>query len=297
MKDNVLPDEIYEQESYSKKYLLISVVAIIFVIVLSIPWKSLFQIPSLSSLMGCPVQHSEITIKYFPPGPSMKSLNLPPQCTGLKQNIEIKDFALSFGGISFSPLGPVFNLSGNLESLPFSIRLAVGLGQINIGLYDEKISLSKLSAILKKHLNLPLDFSGTAKADLRFSITNNVLDEYQVHIQSQDLLLPQQNITLIQIPELPLKTLELKLQGKKAKASLDNLTIGGNSTLLLQTKGNILFDFYYFANSQLDLNVEIKLSQKINENFAILSTILGNKKVGEGNFKFQLKGTVGSPSI
>lgn len=297
MKDQSLNDEIYEQLSFPKRYTFSLLLLIIFLIFISIPWKSIFQAPSLSTLLGCPVQHSGINFKFFPPGPFVNSLILSTECTGLRQNVELQDVAVSFGGVSFSPLGPVFNVNSSLEKFPISLKFAVGINKINVSFYDEKLSLTKLNSLIKKYYNIPLYFSGTAKTDLRVSLVQNMLDEYQLQLNSQDLFLPPQNVVLLQVPELALKTLDVKFQGKKAKASLDNLTLGNANTLLLQSKGNLLFDFYNFSNSQIDLNVELKLSQKLNENFSILSTLLGSKKVGEGNFKFPLKGTIGSPSL
>lgn len=294
-KEQTLSDEIYEQQSFSFKYKLILFSFFIFLGLMIAPWGNILKIPSLSSLIGCPVQHSEPSVNFFPPGPKFKSLTLPTSCTGLKQNVTIKDFSIGIGGISFSPFGPVLNAQGQLDDLPLKIKIALGLGQQTISIYEEKLSLTKLNNVLKKYIQLPFIFHGTAKADIRVSLNNNSLDEYRLDLSSADLQIPAQMITILQTPDLPLKVLNLKFQGKKNKASLDNFILGNSSSLLLQSKGNILFDFYFIQNSQLDLEVELKLSQKLNQDFSILSAILGNQKVSEGHYKMKVKGTLASP--
>ncbi len=144
-------------------------------------------------------------------------------------------------------------------------------------------------------MGVPILLEGNAKVDLRLSLNNQQLDEYKLDVTSNDLVLPAQMITLLKVPELPLKTLNLKAQGKKNNLSLDNLTLGNNSNLLLQSKGNFFLDFGFMANSQINLDLELKLSHALNQEFSILSSLLGKNKVAEGQYKMKITGTLAAP--
>ena len=143
--------------------------------------------------------------------------------------------------------------------------------------------------------SLPVTFEGNVKLDARFSLLKQQIDEYRLDITSQDLNLPSQMITFFKVPELPLKTLNIKIQGKKNKLSIDNITIGSNNNLYLNAKGNMLLDFQMFSNSQLNLDSELKLSHALNQEFSLLSNFIGKNKVAEGQYKMKISGTIASP--
>lgn len=296
-EEQTLSDEIYNYKSIPKKYFLIIGVIFLLFISLTLPWGKMLKVPQLSQLVGCPVQHSPISANFFPPGIHINDITFPSACTGINQNIVLNNLVVSFGGLSFSPLGPVIDIKTTFENLPVQVKIAVGFNQVNISSYYDKLALNKLVPILNKYLALPIILEGNAKIDLRLSMINQLLDEYKLDITSTDLNLPAQIITMFKIPELPLKTLNLKAQGKKNNLSLDNLTLGSNANLLLQSKGNFLIDFSFIQNTQLNLDLELKLSHALNQEFSILSTLMGKNKVAEGQYKMKITGTLAAPTF
>jgi type II secretion system protein N len=290
-----LPDEIYSPPSVSKKYILLFIAIFPLLALFFIPWGTLLKTPNLSQILGCPIQHTPLSANFFPPGVYFKNITLPPACTGMSNMLNLQDLVIGIGGISFSPLGPVVNIKGNLDQFPIQAKLAVGLNQISLSSYYEKLSLNKLNHLLNKMGSLPVTFEGNVKLDARFSLLNQQIDEYRLDITSQDLNLPSQMITFFKVPELPLKTLNIKIQGKKNKLSIDNITIGSNNNLYFNAKGNMLLDFQMFANSQLNLDSELKLSHALNQEFSILSNFIGKNKVAEGQYKMKISGTLASP--
>ena len=73
----------------------------------------------------------------------MDSLNVPQGCAG--QEIKIHDLAVSPVGLSFSPLGVKFNLSGEVSRKnDIDIDLSVGFNAFKVIVDDTKINLSKL---------------------------------------------------------------------------------------------------------------------------------------------------------
>jgi hypothetical protein len=294
-EEQTLSDDIYISQSIPKKYFLLVGLLLSIISLFSIPWGQLLKLPNLAQIMGCPAQHSSINANFFPPGVFIKNLTLPSACTGVNNNLIFNDLIISFGGISFSPFGPVINIKTNLENFPLQAKIAVGLNQVNFSSYYEKLPLNKLVPILNKYVGLPIILEGNAKLDLRVSIINQQLDEYKLDITSNDLSLPSQMITFLKVPDLPLKTLNLKAQGKKNNLSLDNLTLGSSSNLLLQSKGNFLLDFNFMPNTQLNLDLELKLSQALNQEFSLLSNLIGKSKVAEGQYKMKFSGTLSAP--
>ena len=295
--DNTLAEDIYPNERFPKKQLILLLFIFFISIIFSVPWSSLFKIPNLAQMTGCPIQTSELKLSIFPPGPSFKSVTLPSSCTGLNTNVVLDNIVATLGGISFSPLGPVVNVKANLEGLPINLKLAIGINSQNISLYYEKLSLTQLGSLLKKYFQFPAIIEGQAKTDIRFSLKDGVLDEYLVDITSNDLNLPAQIITLFKIPELALKHLNLKIQGKKNKALVEDFSVGSNANLFIQSKGNVLLNFSYPDTTRLDLNMELKLSPALNQDFSIIGTFLSNNKVAEGHYKFKLSGNLNAPSI
>lgn len=294
-EEQTLSEEIYSHQGIPKKFLIVFFFICMFVLLFSIPWNSLLKIPSLAQIVGCPVQHSPIGANFFPPGLHLKTLSLPPGCTQKSTTLTFTDLIISFGGISFSPFGPVINIQTLFDDFPVQAKLAIGLSQINFSSYYEKLSLTKFNVLLTKHIGLPLTLTGNAKFDLRVSLKNQQIDEYKLEILSNDLNLPSQMITFLKVPEIPLKVLNLKAQGKKNNLSIDNLTIGSSSNLLLQSKGNMLVDFQFLPNTQLNMDLELKLSHALNQEFNMISTLLGKNKVSEGNYKMKISGTLASP--
>ena len=295
MEEHSLSDEIYASSSIPKKYLIFALCLIPLILVFFIPWGSLLKVPTLAQIMGCPAQHAPASANFFPPGIFLKNISLPPACTGLNSVVNLQDVVVGLGGISFSPLGPVVNITANVEQFPVQAKLAIGVNQIILSSYYEKLSLSKLNTLLARYGKIPVEFNGHAQVDVRFSLSNQQIDEYRLDIKSNDLNLPSQMITFLKVPDLPLKTLIIKVQGKKNNLSIDNITIGSSNNLFVQAKGNMLLDFQFLANSQVNLDTELKLSQALNQEFSLLSNFLSKNKVAEGHYKMKISGTLGSP--
>lgn len=297
LEEHSLSDDIYTSSTITKKQIFLFLGIIPLILIFVIPWSNLLKVPSLSQIMGCPVQHSAINANFFPPGIFLKNINLPTACTGMANSLNFQDLVISFGGISFSPFGPVLNIKTTLSQFPIEAKLAIGLNQISLSSYYEKLSLTKLNSLLNAFIAVPVIFEGNTKVDIRLSLSNQKIDEYRVDVTSSDLNLPAQMITFLKIPDLPLKTLNIKLQGKKNNLSIDNITLGSSNNLLLQAKGNALVDFQAISNTQLNIDTELKLSHALNQEFSLLSNFIGKNKVAEGQYKMKISGTLSSPSF
>lgn len=294
-EEQTLEDDIYNPPVISKKMFFLIFLFFILSGLFLLPWKNILQTPSLSQLLGCPVQHSPLEVSIFPLGVKTNSLTLNSQCTGIATNIVLQELLISFGGISFSPFGPVINIQVLLDDFPVQAKLAIGLNQVNFSSYYEKLAFTKITPLLKKFTGVNLLIEGNAKVDFRLSLNNQQLDEYKLDVVSTNLNLPSQMITLLKIPDLPLKNLNIKIQGKRNNLSLDNLTLGNSNNLILQSKGNFLIDNRYIGNTQLNLDLELKLSNALNKEFSILSNFIGKNKVSEGHYKMKITGDLSSP--
>lgn len=299
--ENKLAEEIYGSAIFSHKiYILITLTTFLLAFIFAIPWKSATNAPllSLADLVGCPLSYQGMKWNWWPIGPSMTTLSIPAACTGQPQTLTLENVILSPGGISYAPLGPVINISFRFKKINFDAKLALGLGQQVLGLYHENLDLEKLSSVITDLTQFPLLLQGKSKLDLRLGLAQGQLQEFNFTLDSENFTLPDQTISMLQIPALKLNDLHIKMQGKGNKAVIEKIILGSpKKDLYLNSKGSLLLNFASMEESALSLTNELKLSSSLANQFALISAFLNNYKSGDNAYAFKIEGTLNSPQL
>lgn len=296
-----LPEEIY-LASPNKKFLLLLGSLFLASLLLLFPWKYLWQWRSfqLSELLQCPAQSTDLNWQWFPFGPSIKQITLPPSCTQMPRDVTIENLSIYPGGLSFAPLGPVLMVSFNLQQMPLTLQITAGLSEQVVSFINPKVKLADLKQAIFPLLNLPgLDpqLAGHLAIDVRATIQHQQLSKYTANLSSNDFLLPAQSIYILQIPELHLKHLNLQLQGSAQQLVIDDLKLGDErAKLMLKMKGRV--DLAQpFTSSQLNLKTELQLDSSLQEQFSLFLSGLQPFKKGSKQYLFQLNGSFDYPQF
>jgi len=255
---------------------------------------------SLASLTGCAITMGKSEWNFFPPGPTFYKLMIPGSCVDTSQDIVIEKMTVTLGGPSFSPLGIVFNATLLYQGIHLDAKIALGFGEQIISIFNDKIPLSQVAKLLEDQGQFSLLLGGVANLDLKISLdmAKKQLHNLNLSLTSKNFELPAQTISLLAIPDLNLKTLNIKAQGKKNNIVIERFILGEASTpIFINGKGNILLNSENPVFSSLDLSTDLRLSQEFANQFALIATMLTSYKKAENSYSFKIKGSIAAPDI
>ena len=232
------------------------------------------------------------SLSYFPiPHIKAKNFNVSSSCSTLKDDILIKKIELVSRGLSFSPIGLKFKVNIQFKDnkkTDFFVSLNSSSQKI---LFDQTIiPVSILNSIQKN----PLRLNGTLKVDMITRLTNGKLQDLNFNITSNNLILPEQNISGFTIPKLKLTPLILKGDLKEKNTfNLQSIEVGkGKDSFKFKGKGNIN-NFSKINRGTLKFLGKLSLLGEIKNQFSFLELVMGppNK---DGNFEFEINGPLQS---
>ncbi len=194
-------------------------------------------------------------------------------------------------------------LSGDLviEKDDGSIESAFTLNQENFDInFDiDDINLKNLQLInLFTGIKLFGNLEGNGEIEGEFKKPQTWLGDIKLNIEN--VILPKQNIKGFDIPELLISEIIINTVARGGKVIIKECQIGKASNakddIILTADGTI--DLASNINlSKIDLNLKLKLSEKVHKSLVLLDSLLGGGKTSEGDYKFNIQGTIGSPKF
>lgn len=242
----------------------------------------------------CVLSPNNLRLAYFPlPKIKMDSLNIPQGCTG--QEIKIHDLAVGPVGLSFSPFGLKFNLSGEVSRKnDIDIDLSVGFNAFKVIVDDTKINLSKLPSSPSVPIKLKGDLSLNAFIEGSFKKINTA----DIKIISENAVVPAQNVMGFNIPSI--KLFPVKFYGtmkKNGTIKFSKISTGEKEdTFISKAEGKIITNKRNFKNSTLEIIGQFKFPPAIKKELSFIEVFLGKPR-DNGYFGFKIGGMVGSATF
>ena len=281
------------------KWLLLFIFLLILGFALTYPVKEKVETglrTALSSNNKCPIYFGDLSYNWFPPAINLTQINLPASCSDKTlKDLEIPKVTAGFGGISFSPFGLVSSVDIYLLKQPISAKIVVGIGNFALKIDRNLVNLTGLMSLLQE----PYKIAGDAELSTRIVFENQTIHEGDIRLQSENLILPSQNIKGFETPSLNVNTLDLILEIPEGdnNYNLRKLTVGNaDSPLRVNGSGTIKADPQNFNNSDLDIRLELAPSRSLLDQFLILESLLSPYNLKDGFYRIKLGGKLSRPS-
>lgn len=248
---------------------------------------------ALSQNPSCPISFDNIEYHLLPPSIELKKINIPSRCSDRTlKDLTIPTATLAFGGVSFSPIGPVVSLKVGLLSEPILAKLVLGITEQVIKIDNNNVDLKELVS----YLNEPYLVSGNINLNARLILKNNTLNQGEIRVQSQDLLIPAQSIKGgFELPVMDLQVLDLiaEIPEGGSQYNISTLNIGApESAIRLKGTGTILPQ-----TNGIKLELELAPSQDFLNEFLILETLLQSYNKKDGFYRIKVEGNMNAPTI
>lgn len=297
--ENIIDEKVYSLTAWLKtKLVLIGVTLFVAGFIFNFPLKKIIEgqiVKALSANKACPISYSIMNLSLFLPSVSFKDMKISGLCF---QNPQ-KSVAISDASVSLSlPL-----------IIPPSIKLYASLteGKTNIQVYPRvrfgeittKITSSNITgSFISGFTNFPNILKGNFAPEVLATVKDNKLEKMKISLESEDLIIPGQNIQGFDIPLLDIKKFLLQGTMEKQKLNIKNLTVGSEaSPIFAQLKGNIFINSENFNFSDLNIVGEVSFSSDFLSKFGILNMLLSGKNKQNGKYQIQLTGKVSSPKF
>lgn len=300
LAENHLEDSYYKLPRFNKKRSILLLTSIFLLgFILNFPATRKIENTlrsTLSSIPGCRLQFNDLKIGYLLPKVTLQKLKIPGQCINQAQAIELDTVNINFRGPSFSPLGLALSVNTIIKGQELTFYVSTNGLEQNIKIDQQKIQLSALQTILPKVKLLgEVEINGLAK------VSQNVLKDMNLLIESKNLSIPPQEIEGFMTPALNPKNFILKLATGKEDSNQVNVqefVIGDpQSSLRAKMNGKIILNTKNIQFSRLDLTGEFALGEKIISEIPILPDMLTMFARKDNFYQIKLLGTIGQPSL
>jgi hypothetical protein len=246
---------------------------------------------SLQISSVCKLQISDYEVNVFPlPHVLVKDLNVPGVCMGRgKPDISLPDVRAYFRGPSFSPLGILFKVESEFESVPLEVFITAGMSKVTIVLKESLIPLEKLRTLLPS-----VKLAGQVKTDLYVELIGMKLQGLNIKLQSKTFLIPAQNIEGYKIDTLNIQDLLLiAATDNNSVLKISKFVLGSEKSPVRSSfKGTIKMSPSNFVNSILDIKGELALSDELNDSIGFILSKFDKK---DNFYQIQVSGPLSNP--
>jgi type II secretion system protein N len=296
-EENVIQDEIYQVPGNVKlKIVILSLILALTGLFMNLPMLGNLEDrieTAIKSNPACPVTYKNLKLSYFMPGLDITKPVIPGVCfNNPAKKLKLDSINTNFVMPSFVP--PGIKLHSEIKGMNSIINL---YPRISAGAVDVRITKSKINAKLINSLtNYPNLLGGVFDLEGFVSLKGENLESGVAKLSSKNLNIPAQTINFFNIPDMPLKKLNLVVKIEKNKININQLLIGSeDSPIVAELKGNITLNQRAINFSLLNLEGKIKFSPEFLKTFSILEMMLGKAKPVDGYYNFALNGTLAAP--
>ena len=312
MKKNELPPEQLAEDIYQRLPWSYPKLVLGLAILLVFSFACYFSLPALLSQSvknaidnnrACTMIYSQLNFEYFIPKIRIKKLSLGSNCFSSAiplGQVSVDDVKIYLGLPSLWPLGPTIVAQIKKGKHTLKVAAAVGIGGITLRLDHggkKRIDLSLFNEILGTDY-----FEGHLDANLvaKFRLKNKSLLPISVagRFASKDLLIKSVSLSGLQLPLLPMNDLQLKftLDDKQNFKLAEDLVLGSeNSPFRVHGTGGAKFNWQNLASSNLNLHLQLILTDAFAQDFAIIPMMLNKyEKDADGWYQINLEGPLSS---
>ncbi|MBY0518013.1 MAG: type II secretion system protein GspN [Bacteriovoracaceae bacterium] len=246
----------------------------------------------LATLPGCRANFNSLHFEFFLPKVVLTDIQLPASCLGGSNPIKLPRMALKFYGPSFSPFGLAFKMETELSGHEVGIHYAAGTSVQMINIQEPELPISALRSVLPM---LP-KIEGTVDLNVKVAVEGKNLNDLKILIQSQNLVVPAQNLTDFKIPRLALGNLSLKAESKgPRKIGIQEFILGKpEAAIRAKFSGTIDLATGAIAYSPVNMKGEAAFSEEFLQSFPILNLMLPQFTQKDGFYQIKLGGTLGN---
>lgn len=300
VQPNELPEEIYSQNKvFFIKVIIASLTLFFLAFCFNFPLGKIIKShveKAISSNRSCPISYDELKIEWFLPKIVIKKPVVSGVCfNNPSSTLKLKDLFIKVESPSFWPLGLKLHAKVKHQFSVLNIYPTIGLTTHAVKIEKSSISHDTLTAILGPK---SLKFTGDIEIESILNFKGKSVTSGDVFVNSENFNIPTQNVRGLDLPGLPISIFQLKAS-VNAKNLLDikDIRVGdANSPILAEVDGKVKLNPHNISNSTLDVNGDIKFSNKFLEEFGILNIMLGGKTPTEkGFYKFKLQGRLSAP--
>lgn len=282
------------------KWILLFILLLIIGFTINFPVKEKIETTLRTTLANnskCPIFFDELKYNLIPPSIDLLEINVPSICSDKTlKDLQVPKLRAGLGGISFSPLGLVSNIDIHLLKSPISAKIILGIGKYAIKIDNNQVNLTELMGLLKK----PYRVGGDAELYTKLIFDGQNISEGEIGLKSNNLILPSQNISSFETPNLDLKNLDLAIIIPEGSTDylIQRFDIGSQDAPLrvrLNEPGIIKANPENFNKSRLDVKLELAPSRALLDQFLIIESLLSPYNLKDGFYRIKLGGEVGKP--
>ncbi len=247
---------------------------------------------------NCSLQFKNYEFGLLLPNIQFNEVAIPNGCVSRDQKMFIVDrMEVSFGGINFSPFGAVVNLELKLGKNIINLKASSNGTEHVVKMSKQKLSLAPIAQLLSEKMGMTVpELRGKAVLDFHLKTKGQALEIFDLKLNSEDFRLPAQSMMGFAIPDLDLKKLDIETKGKGKQILVEKVIAGShNAPIYINTDGSIALDGRSINRSSLDMNIELKFSEEILEQYAIFKMVLAQFDQGDNTYKLKLTGTMATP--
>ncbi len=289
--------EVYKQNKKQILLLLvfpfsIFIATLLFNLPVSSGTKALIEDNLLKSRQ-CPLIYKKFELDLILPTLKLDELTIPGRCFGNPKaavHFNKAEFGVTFP--SFWPIGIKTKFNASFEDSQINVFPRLTIAGHSIQIANSKLTTKFINQLTPQPNMINGDFDLKGNIEIK----GNDIDTAHLLIDSNNLFIPTQNVSGIQIPALPLKKFELAANIVGKQMQIKALRIGSpDSTLQGEFKGTISLSKANIAYSKIDLQGKIKISKEIQEALPLIRLLLNGKNKKDGFYFITLGGTLGAP--
>lgn len=286
----------------SKKVFLLNLLIFILLIVILFPYddvvhKLTYKLSEVSSSMH--LQYDSHSLGFFPPRLILKKAELITPWTA--SSASFNQLTIYPAYLSLITFKPGMKIIAHMERSKLKILLKTALSPQDQGLPPMQIRAESQNFEMK-HFQLLSPFFTDSKGfidffiDLKMDMKTNALNG-SMQLRAKDIVFKSysfsQSIGTWTLPELQWKSLEGKATLDKGRLNIQTMRVGEiNDPLYIQSKGfvNLKFGTLQLIR-EYNLELDLKLDEKMKNQFFFLDLFLSNveEKIGEDRYQYKAK--------
>lgn len=290
----------YQSPTSARKFKLISLGVLLFLLgfAFNFPFNQKvenFVEVSLLGQMGCPIAHDGIRTSWFFPSIEIVRPKISRHCFDSTNDVQLDSLSMKLAFPSFFPPGPRFHIPLSLDQTNISIYTTATIGGMHFNIRDAHIGKDMLALLGPQAQTFKGDF--TLNAIMTLPYTGGPPSDANIHVKSTNLTIPSQNIQGFLVPQLPLNNFSLKASIKGQQMELIELIVGDAASPLRGIlQGPITLNSQDISASQLDLEGNLKFSEKFLQEYSFIQLFLQGGQGDDGSYSLGIRGTLAQPN-